>query len=94
MKWRNPKVELPVADQRVFVMLEAHKERAESIEIVGGETWYPHNGGCFVENNDELGLGSKSYVLVDRDDYDTDRQRAVAWIPLEEFPFPDWVEKI
>lgn len=93
IRWRNPKKEWPQHDQLVFVMLEAHKPRgtfvksAASVEIVGG--WANWVGSkCFIENNDELGHGAISWILLGDDEgYDT---RAVAWIPAEEMPVPEW----
>jgi hypothetical protein len=63
MNWRDPKKELPYQGQRVWVMLQPHKERgsllesAMSIQIVCGEAFYPSTDpkSLEIQNWDELG---------------------------------------
>ena len=93
LNWRNPEKELPTDGQRVWVMLEPHKDRgslfasAMSIEVCCGEvSWCNEGVECRVFNVDELGLGDISWVLRgELDGYDT---RAIAWLPVDEMPLP------
>lgn len=98
MRWRNPAVELPEQNQKVWVMLEPHKERgtllesAEAIEILCGETeWRPDMEECRVTNGDELGYGNLAWYLAsDIEANDPYRRYAMAWMPVEEMPLPIW----
>lgn len=100
MNWRNPKKELPKQDQKVWVMLEPHKERgslqesAMSIQIVCGEVCHGTYGDtkekyCIIENYDELGWGSLSWKLAGAEDGTI--AWVIAWLPVEEMVYPDWV---
>lgn len=94
MKWRNPKEELPKHDQAVYVMLKPHKwrgsmrESAASIQIVAGWYWSP-----LVENIDEYGFGSLGYILDPATKEDGHKDRAIAWVPAEEMPLPEFYKR-
>lgn len=93
MNWRNPEIELPKEGQKVWIMLEPHKDRgsllesAMSIQVVCGEATYLSDGkACLIENGDELGSGDIAWVLGD---YESDySEYAFAWLPVEEFIYP------
>lgn len=96
MNWRNPKNALPQDGQMVWIMLRPHKYKgnllasAPSIEIVAGETYRPNSKDVRIENNDELGMGSISWVLKgEKSLYGED---AIAWLPVEEMIYPEWRE--
>ncbi len=100
MNWINPKLKLPVHGQLVWVMLEPHKIRgsllqsAPSIQVVCGWVQTCNDGEVIVSNYDELGSGGISWVLVQHpEDPDYYSQEAIAWMPVEDMPLPDfWVE--
>lgn len=100
MSWRNPANELPEDNQIVWIMLAPHKDRgglvasAPSIEIVCGWAYRSGNGLCRVENMDELGLGSLGWYLGELpDDFRYDEAPAIAWLPVDEMGYPDWVKQ-
>lgn len=96
MNWRYPNKELPYQGQKVWVMLEPHKERgslldsAMSIQIVCGEASYgaADPTSLEIQNYDELGLGGIGWSFIDYrkddEDYGDYQPRAIAWIPVEE----------
>jgi len=89
--WRDPSQELPAPDQKIFAMLNPHKVRGSlldsacSIQIISG--WY-HMGR--IENYDEYGWGSQAWKLDPRLGPCDDQEEAIAWIPVEEMPFPQF----
>lgn len=103
MKWRNPKKELPQDEQRIFVMIDPHKKRgpnlvdsAISIQIAAGWAYFDRPSVVRVENRDELGEGAIEWLLYCpedlRDDiYGGNGGDAIAWIPVEEMDYPDWL---
>lgn len=95
MNWRDPRSELPFQGQRVWVMLEPHKDRgsfldsAMSIQIVCGEACYSNDGKFLeIQNYDELGQGGIGWSFAeqrkDDEEYGNYQPRATAWIPVEE----------
>jgi hypothetical protein len=99
MNWRNPKKQLPEENQKVWVMLEPHKRRggllesAPSIEIVCGEAFFYGQNLCRVDNYDELGMGNIGWNLGKLpDDFIYNESYGIAWIPVEEMPFPSWMK--
>lgn len=99
MKWRNPEAEMPENNQIVWVMLEAHKDRGSleesgpSIEIVCGWAFsFPEHNYCRIENMDELGHGGIGWHLGKLPDgWDYTEPHAVAWMPVNEMVYPDWL---
>ena len=100
MNWRNPEEELPGSDEIVWGMLEPHKDRggllksAPSIEIVAGWVNYGSDGSVVIQNADELGQGSIMWYIklpTNEDNYYiNDNEHVIAWLPVEEMPFPEW----
>jgi len=90
IKWRNPKKELPKDNQEVFVMVEPHKNRLTSVQIVAGWASTAEDY-CYVDNSDELGMGSVCYWLKEKEkDNGGFEERAIAWVPLNEIPYPEF----
>lgn len=90
MNWRNPKDELPIQGQKVWVMLAPHKDRGDllssamSIKIVCGEASYSRDGKRLeIQNYDELGEGSIGWSFKRGSQYD-DSELAIAWVPVQE----------
>lgn len=97
INWRNPKEELPNDGDVVWVMVEPHKWRgslkdsAKSIMIVCGEVCFSRtNNDCVVQDYDELGWGTQSWFLRASSYGHYRKEMAVAWLPFEEMPIPEW----
>jgi hypothetical protein len=90
MNWRNPKKELPKQFQKVWVMLQPHKDRgslldsAMSIQNVCGEASYSTDGGFLeIQNNDELGQGFIGWSF-ENSIFSEYQPIAIAWMSVEE----------
>lgn len=96
MRWRNPDKEFPKEDDRVFVMTFHNKENFPgSFTVLGGVVDWVGNMGFIVSENDDRGTGlTQTCFGIDLNGerfcysrYDL----IVAWIPADEFIFPDFV---
>jgi hypothetical protein len=102
MNWRDPKKQLPENNQLVWIMLEPHKRRggllesAPSIEIVCGWANTCNSRArlvCRIENMDELGSGGIGWFLGELpNDFGYNESYGIAWLPVEEMPFPSWLK--
>lgn len=93
MSWKNSKKDLPKEGDWVAVLIEPHKGRVTSTQVLFGVVEM-HDCGCVtVDNDDELGLGCVQYMLYEKDDcnYMHDREHAVAWMLASDFPMPNWI---
>lgn len=103
MRWRKP-TEIPEDNSLVWIMTYPHKSTPASCEIHGGWVCMGLESTkfiWFIDNQDEIGSGSASWYAyndkydVRMDDYSSHciSETIMAWIPAEEFIYPEWLEE-
>lgn len=95
MNWRNPNSELPKPNQLVGVLTKHKTNNSSCAVYFGWCSWRNDLKACCVDSMDEIGHGCVMWELWRSDDCDYQgHEKGIAWIPIEEFNFPTWVEEL
>lgn len=97
MRWRDPHKQRPKSGEAVGIIYQHWKEHKYfSSQVMFGEVEVGNDGSIRVNSYDFTGAGSWSVYFDEYSevpDYGTIRNDdvALAWIPANEFVFPEWV---